>query len=56
MTGMIYSEEWARENTFTRAEAEREYRKHGLTTLDLLRDLGSHAEYAGAAVLDALGY
>ena len=53
---MIYSEEWARQITVTPAEAVREYRRHGLGRDDLIRDLGDHPEYQGAAVLDALGY
>ena len=53
---MIYSEEWARDNRFTKAECVREYRKHGLTETDLTTDHGDHAEYDGADILDALGY
>lgn len=53
---MIYTEEWARRNTFTQAECVREYRRHGLTRDELIRDLGDHSEYRGADVLDALGF
>ena len=53
---MIYTEDWARENTFSQAECTHEYAKHGLSADDLITDLGDHTEYAGADVLDALGY
>lgn len=53
---IIYSEEWAREGTFSQARCIREYAKHGLATDDLITDLGDHTEYAGADVLDALRY
>ena len=53
---MIYSEDWARAGTFSRAECVREYQKHGLTADDLKSDLGNKPEYSGADILDALGY
>ena len=54
---MVYGyEDWARTRSVTQAELLREYRKHGLTHQDLLKDLGDHPEYEGADVLDALGY
>ncbi|KKL73309.1 hypothetical protein LCGC14_2076240 [marine sediment metagenome] len=53
---MIYTEDWARENTFSKPECIREYAKHGLSADDLIADLGDHAEYTGADVLDAIGY
>ena len=53
---MMYSEEWARNNVFSKAECVREYHKHGLTEADLIADLGDHDEYAGADILNALGY
>lgn len=51
-----YDEDWARENTFTKAECVREYQRHGLTKADLINDLGEADEYSGASVLNALGY
>ncbi len=53
---MIYSEEWAREGTFSKPECIAEYAKHGLGADELIADLGDHAKYTGADVLDALGY
>lgn len=53
---MIYTEDWARENTFSKPECITEYAKHGLSADDLTADLGDHPEYPGADVLDALGY
>lgn len=40
----------------TRAQAIREYRRHGLTEADLVADLGDLETYDGAEVLAMLGY
>lgn len=54
---MIYgTEDWAREQIVTKAQAAREYRRHGLAAAALFNDLGDHPTYKGADVLDALGY
>ena len=53
---MMYDEDWARDNVFTKPECVREYRKHGFTEIDLIADLGDKPEYSGADVLNALGY
>ena len=58
---IIYSEEWARENTFSTKEVEREIRKHSLDPADFFRDMtGSNepikTEWSGDDVLNWLGY
>ena len=51
---MTYDE--ACETRVTWREAVDEYERHGLGVNDLITDLGIHTEYAGADVLNALGY
>lgn len=52
----IYTEEWARENTFPKAQCVEQYKQHGFTETDLIADLGDKSTYPGADVLNALGY
>jgi hypothetical protein len=42
--------------TWTRAEAVREYRRHGLGEGELVAELGDHDSYQSDDVLIALGY
>ena len=58
---MIYSEDWARQNSFTPEQVEREILKHGADPKDFFRDIYSdglppQGMIPGATVLDWLEY
>lgn len=60
---MIYSEEWARANSFSTAEIEREIKRSGADPTDFWRDNTGSGErpaadrkWSGADVLNWLGY